>query len=158
MPANSEAKRWKHFGKWIRGQRRAADLTQEQVAKRAGIHALQVGRIEKGESGTKRDTVMNLAHAIGADPIDALQNAGFAILPPYLEKRVGEMVELARETFTPKPKNLAEFLEALENMGLEQFAFSADKAALENYTPEDFEELLERIKADVEITIRRKRL
>jgi len=41
-------------------------------------------------------------------------------------------------------------------MGLEQFTFAADKEALENYGPEDFEELLERIKADVEITIRRK--
>jgi hypothetical protein len=86
--------------------------------------------------------VMRLAEVLGADEIDGLAFAGHA----------------SYSRPNRQPKNLAEFLASLEALGLEQFAFSADKAALENYSPEEYEELLERIKADVEITIRRKRI
>src|SRR5436190_1719812 len=159
MPTTEKDAHWQAFGKWLRAQRRAADLTQDQVATRAGIHVLQVGRIEKGESGTKRETVLALANAIGADRDIALNKAGYAAVSPdhplYGPGNI-EIFDEVRKKLLKVPKNLAEFLEALESMGLEQFTFAADKEALENYGPEDFEELLERIKADVEITIRRK--
>ena len=68
---------WKDFGSWIRIQRKLADLTQDQLAKKAGIHAVQLARIEKGESGTRRDTVLALAKALGQDQDELLNKAGF---------------------------------------------------------------------------------
>lgn len=51
---------WERFGSWLRRQRHLADMTQKQLADKAGIHEVQLARIEKGESGTKRDTVAAL--------------------------------------------------------------------------------------------------
>lgn len=70
---------WKQFGKWIRQKRNEAGLTQLQVATKADITDVQFARIEKGESGTKRETVINIANAIGLSVAQALDKAGFGI-------------------------------------------------------------------------------
>jgi hypothetical protein len=71
----------------------------------------------------------------------ALNQAGYAsqtlIIPPHPPKR---------------PKNVAEFLQVLSSLG--DFEFSGD---LSKFTEDDFQELLERIAVDVEITVRRKK-
>lgn len=143
MPSMLPKSHWEQFGAWIRKSRRDAELTQKQVAQKAEIHEVQLARIEKGESGTKRDTVIALAKAIGVDESITLNMAGYAtvdgarlIVPPYLKR----------------PKNIAEFLDVLSTLG--EFEFAGD---LSNFTEDDFAELLERIKADVEITVKRKR-
>jgi transcriptional regulator with XRE-family HTH domain len=140
---------WQQFGAWIRKMRRDAELTQKQVADRSGIHEVQLARIEKGESGTKRDTVIALAKAIGIDEEIALNNAGYATVNS--DNKSGLIIP----AYPKRPKNIAEFLEALGAIG--EFNFAIDPAELDKYTEDDFQELLERIKADVEITVRRKR-
>lgn len=67
------------FGQWIKQQREDLRYSQREIAKKAGIHEIQLGRIEKGESGTKYDTVISLATAIGCDVQEALNRAGFDI-------------------------------------------------------------------------------
>jgi hypothetical protein len=106
-------------------------------------------RLEKGESGTKRDTVIALAKAIGIDEEIALNNAGYATVNS--DNKSGLIIP----AYPKRPKNIAEFLEALGAIG--EFNFAIDPAELDKYTEDDFQELLERIKADVEITVRRKR-
>ncbi|HEX8773743.1 MAG TPA: helix-turn-helix transcriptional regulator [Pyrinomonadaceae bacterium] len=69
---------WKEFGAWIQRERELAGLKQDQVAAKVGIHPVQLSRIENGESGTKRDTVIALACAIDINEAEALQRAGFA--------------------------------------------------------------------------------
>jgi transcriptional regulator with XRE-family HTH domain len=158
MPADRENTRWEQFGSWLRKMRRDADLTQAQVAKRAGIHEVQVARIEKGESGTKRETVIQLAQAIGVDVGDALMNAGFSLTEDELGKyRWGKpTVPIFDPPRTKKPKDFIEFIEALETLGIQIDYAVMDTAKLQEYSPDELAELMERIKADVEITVRRK--
>ena len=54
------------FGAILRSYRRAAELTQEELAERAGISARSVSDLERGTSHTpRRDTVEMLAGALG---------------------------------------------------------------------------------------------
>lgn len=145
MPSMLPKSHWEQFGSWIRKMRRDAELTQKDVSKKAGIHEVQIARIEKGESGTKRDTVIAIAKALGIDESVALNKAGFAQVEGIAGR--GLMVP----PFPKKPKNIVEFFEMLGNLG--EFEFAGD---LSQFTEDDFAELLERIKADVDITIRRK--
>lgn len=154
MSPAPDSTHWQEFGQWLRQQRRLAELTQSQVARKAGIHTVQVARIEKGESGTKRDTVMQLALAIGIDAGEALGKAGFSLVDPSgSDFKHGVIVP----PFPKKPKNLAEFLEQLEALGIEQLDFAGmDLSALAESSPDELDELKERIAADVNITLRRK--
>lgn len=145
MPSMVPKKHWENFGAWVRQTRRMADLTQKRVAEKAGIHEVQVARIEKGESGTKRETVIALAKALGTDEAIALNKAGYALVEEDFKTR------LIIPPYPKRPKNAAEFFEAIGNFG--DFGFAAD---FSNFTEEDFEDLWERIKTDVQITIRRK--
>lgn len=73
---------WREFGQWIKQCRENAklsnpSLTQERVAQKAGISVVQLSRIENGESGTKRDTIIALARVIGISEAEAMDRAGF---------------------------------------------------------------------------------
>ena len=64
------------FGKWIREQRDRAGLTQEQLAELAETHAVHLSRIEKGRTGTTRETITALARVLRLDLREALNKAG----------------------------------------------------------------------------------
>jgi transcriptional regulator with XRE-family HTH domain len=144
---------WERFGPWIRQKRREADLTQAEVAKRAKIHEVQLARIEKAESGTKWSTVIHIAKAIGIPAEEALNMAGFSLTSD--DGRAVYQHGLIIPAPIKRPRNVVEFLAILESLG--DVTFNIDRAALVNYTEEDFHELLERIKTDIEITVRRKK-
>lgn len=144
-------KHWETFGSWLRKMRRAADLSQAEVARRAHISENQVARIEKGESGTRRETVIALARAIGINLADALKQAGYA-LPD--EKAVAELNEKFYPSQMP-PKTYTQLLYALEALGIE-IDWATMGSNLENYTEDDFADLLDRIKLDTDFSVRRK--
>jgi transcriptional regulator with XRE-family HTH domain len=139
------------FGKWLLETRKKAGLTQEQLAERSGLSPSYISALERQEPNTRAgeprmprpESVNRIARALNASSDEARAAAGYAplIIPP----------------FPKKPKNLAEFLEQLESMGFEQFDFAADHDAFANFTEDDFEELRERIAADVNLMIRRKK-
>src|ERR1700712_3444099 len=52
------------FGRWLKLQRNAAGLTQGIIAANAPIDRVHLARIESGESGTKRDTVISIIEVI----------------------------------------------------------------------------------------------
>jgi predicted ATPase/transcriptional regulator with XRE-family HTH domain len=59
------------FGELLRRQRRAAGLTQEELAARAGLSARGIADLERGARRTpRRDTVAMLVRALGGDPED----------------------------------------------------------------------------------------
>jgi transcriptional regulator with XRE-family HTH domain len=60
------------IGHNIRRIRRAADLTQEVVAERAGIHRTLMTLYEWGGREPKVLTLLKLAGAIGVEPADLL--------------------------------------------------------------------------------------
>lgn len=53
------------IGDEIRAARRAAGLTQEQVALAAGIERHNYGRIEQGHVGARLDSLLLIADALG---------------------------------------------------------------------------------------------
>jgi transcriptional regulator with XRE-family HTH domain len=88
MPSMLPKSHWEQFGAWLRKLRRDAELTQKQVAEGAGIHEVQLARIEKGESGTKRETVIALAKALNVDESTALNHAGYASVQPLVIRHI----------------------------------------------------------------------
>jgi DNA-binding XRE family transcriptional regulator len=61
-----ELKNWIAFvSQQIRAERRKADLTQEELAKRAGIPQSHVSRLENGQHSPTSMTLEKIAHALG---------------------------------------------------------------------------------------------
>src|SRR5206468_12626633 len=59
------------FGDLLRDYRRAADLTQEELAERAGVSPRSISELERGGAHVpRRDTVMLLARALGLQGAD----------------------------------------------------------------------------------------
>ena len=89
MPESiSSAELRRRFGCWLKEQRKARGITQEFVAEKSDITVTQLSRIENGKSGSRRDTVIQLAQIIGIDESEALRHfapESFASLPEELE-------------------------------------------------------------------------
>lgn len=56
------------FGVNLKRQRRLADMSQDEVATRAGVHRTEVSQLERGLRHARVDTVAKLAAAIDIDP------------------------------------------------------------------------------------------
>ena len=56
------------LGLEARRLREALDLTQEELAHRAGLHPTYVGRIERGESNVGVKALFKLARGLGVPP------------------------------------------------------------------------------------------
>lgn len=137
------------FAKWLKdAYQKSSFKTITQLAEAVQSNKATISRLMTGASQTltgkpskpRVDLVMRLAEALGVSETEGLYYAGHPIFGrPY-----------------KKPTNLAEFLEQLQALGLEQFDFALGPNALEDYTEDDFQEVLDRIKADIEITIKRR--
>jgi transcriptional regulator with XRE-family HTH domain len=60
------------IGRSIREQRVKRFMTQEQLARTAGISLRQVVRIEKNEVEPRFSTILKLAEALGVEPSELL--------------------------------------------------------------------------------------
>jgi transcriptional regulator with XRE-family HTH domain len=56
------------FGRTIRERRLAKNLTQEELAHRAGLHPTYIGGIERDERNVGFDNILNLAKALRENP------------------------------------------------------------------------------------------
>lgn len=56
------------FGKNLARQRRLADMSQDEVSARAGVHRTEVSQLERGLRHARVDTVAKLAAALEVDP------------------------------------------------------------------------------------------
>jgi transcriptional regulator with XRE-family HTH domain len=63
----------RRFGENLRRARRRADLSQEQLAQRAGLHRTEVGKLEKGGRVPRIDTLIRLADSAEAQPVELLE-------------------------------------------------------------------------------------
>jgi predicted ATPase/transcriptional regulator with XRE-family HTH domain len=71
MPRVVESDGAESFGGLLRDHRRAAGLTQEELAERAGVSPRSISELERGGSHIpRRDTVSLLARALGLSPAD----------------------------------------------------------------------------------------
>ena len=57
----------KRFGRNLRLARRAADLSQDDLAELADMHRTEVSHIERGERLPRADTLWQIAQCIGVD-------------------------------------------------------------------------------------------
>jgi len=58
------------FGQRVRTVRRAAGLSQEALADKAGLHRTYVGHVERGESNLTLTSMVTLSEALEVDPAD----------------------------------------------------------------------------------------
>lgn len=60
-------------GRNIREHRLAAGLTQEGLAERSGIHAVEVGRAERGVKDIRVSTVARLAKGLEVEALELMR-------------------------------------------------------------------------------------
>lgn len=53
------------FGLNLRGHRKAAGLSQQELGDRAGLHMTEISRLERGQRDPRLNTVARLAIALG---------------------------------------------------------------------------------------------
>jgi transcriptional regulator with XRE-family HTH domain len=60
-------------GQRVRAHRQAANRTQRDLAKAAGLNDKYFGRIERGKTNTRLDTLARIAHELQVDPHELLR-------------------------------------------------------------------------------------
>jgi len=70
------------FGQRVRALRKAADLTQQQFAKRASMDWKYVGAVERGERNVTLELVQRIADAFKMEPVQLFLFEEEAALPP----------------------------------------------------------------------------
>jgi transcriptional regulator with XRE-family HTH domain len=61
------------FGQNLRRCRRVADLSQEQLGLRAGLHRTEIGLLERGARIPRIDTLLKLTAALDIAPAELLE-------------------------------------------------------------------------------------
>lgn len=62
------------FGAAVRERRTARGWTQEALAERAGVSALQIGFCERGDNVPKLTLILRIAKALGVRPGELIDN------------------------------------------------------------------------------------
>ena len=66
----------KAIGQRTRRAREEMDLTQEQVAERAGLHVSYVGQIERGLREPSLKSLVSITHALNLELVDIFTEGG----------------------------------------------------------------------------------
>ncbi len=72
MPEEWRQEVSERFGANLRRTRRREDVSQERLARRAGLHHSEVGKIERGLRLPRVDTLIRLADGLGVEPVELL--------------------------------------------------------------------------------------
>lgn len=78
MTRRADAEIAEEFGRRLRSARLAAGLTQEQLAEKAGLHAVTISTLETAKRSGTIPTLIRLCAALDADAGDLLRG----LLPP----------------------------------------------------------------------------
>ncbi len=70
---------YREFGEILRSYRKAAGLTQSEVAERVQLQRTSITNIEKGRQHVPLHQVFRLASAVGAEPADLLPRGRAAV-------------------------------------------------------------------------------
>lgn len=129
----------------LKEEMQSKSIKAAELARRSGITKQNIGRllnftphpITGATPTTTRETVEKLAVALGWDLDEALNLAGFA----------------SEHSEIPKPKNVAEFVEALERMGVTDWSIPGED--LNKLPPEAFEQLLDLIETNLRVQLKK---
>lgn len=75
MPSKSATPQ-RRFGEVVRAERKRQELTQEELADRAGISAVFMSDIERGVENVTLDTIAKLSKGLGVKLGELLTRAG----------------------------------------------------------------------------------
>lgn len=75
MPAKPATPQFR-FGEVVRAERKRQELTQEELAHRAGISAVFMSDIERGVENVTLETIAKLSKGLGVKIGDLLSKAG----------------------------------------------------------------------------------
>ena len=93
-------------GEHIRALRKAAGLSQEQLAERAGLHYTYIGAVERAERNVTLDTLVRIANGLGVEVGDffpatnATRSAQIARILAGLELSDDQVVDAVGELVT----------------------------------------------------------
>jgi transcriptional regulator with XRE-family HTH domain len=74
MPYTSKEKIQSEFGNSLREERKKADLSQEELARLAGLDRSYVGSVERGERNITLANIVRLVHALDITPAKLLDD------------------------------------------------------------------------------------
>jgi transcriptional regulator with XRE-family HTH domain len=74
-----------HFGENLRQARRRADLSQEELGQRAGLHRTEIGNLEHGRRVPRIDTLVKVAGGLGVPPGELIE--GMTWVPDHERSR-----------------------------------------------------------------------
>ena len=80
------------FGKRVRTVRKAARITQEKVAERAGLNPKYLGQIERGEKRPSFEAILGLAKALHVSPVLFFQFDGEGFDEKSLRKEIDRLL------------------------------------------------------------------
>lgn len=83
---------YEEFGRRVRSAREAAGLSQEELASRVGLSRGSIANIERGAQRVVLHLAIELAAAVGVDPIRLI---------PQTQGRVARLVRALRESGEP---------------------------------------------------------
>ncbi len=81
MAARSSSLVAGRFGVTLRRVRRREGLSQEELARRASLHRVAIGRLESGERVCRIDTLIQLAGAMAVRPSELLDGIAWVPAP-----------------------------------------------------------------------------
>ena len=87
----------KVFGKRVRALRRAKDMTQEQLAERAGLSLQSVGEIERGRGNPTLVNIERLSAALEEDLASLLDLGDVGMTREQVQKELLELLAGASE-------------------------------------------------------------
>jgi transcriptional regulator with XRE-family HTH domain len=128
-------------GAWLQGEREKAEVSQQKVADKSGIHVIHISRAENGKTGLRRETVEVLVNAINDLSTGHKINVDDALI------RFGH----SADSQLP-PRNAQDLIEALNRLGITGF----EHIEPYNLEPEEFQQLLDDIRLVVELRMRRR--
>lgn len=69
----------RRFGQNLRRARKAAAMSQEELAVGASLHRTEIGLIERGQRVTRIDTLIKIASSLGVSPLQLLEGIDWAV-------------------------------------------------------------------------------
>ena len=108
--------RSQQLGRYLRALRRPQNLTQEQLAEKAGIHPTFVSRIESGRAMPSLDVLARVARALGVSAADVLRATLDTGWPPArAEELRTEVLELLAAATPQQVRLVRDFLVMILN-------------------------------------------